>query len=121
MAYATLQDVLTRYNPLTTMIGSGTQEVTSEQISSGFLVDAEAYVNAFLAAKYQIPVGNEPLVTQITCDIAICKIIQDRAPKIPDFMNNRCIAANSLLGMLRDGLMVLVGSGTVQNSGGDQF
>lgn len=121
MAYATFDDVMHRYSPLNTMIGSGTQEVSTLDISSRFIPDAEGYVNAFLAARYQIPVGNEPLVTMICADLAICKIISDRAPRLPQFMSDRCTSANSLLGMLRDGLMVLTGSGTFAvQSGGDQ-
>jgi phage gp36-like protein len=118
MPYATFDDVLRRYNPLNTMIGSGPTEVSTIDISSVFIPDAEGYVNAFLGARYAIPVGVEPLITQITCDLAICKIISDRAPRLPDFMANRCTNANSLLGMLRDGKMVLTGSGTLPVTGG---
>lgn len=122
MPYADFDDVITRYNPLKTMIGSGTQEVSTQDISSVFIRDAEGYVNAFLAARYAIPLGDEPLITQITCDLAICKIIRDRAPRLPEFMENRCVAANSMLMALRDGMMVLVGSGTLGvTSGGDQY
>lgn len=118
MAYATVDDVLARYTPLQTLVGSGPSDVSTVEIASVFLADAESYVNAFIGAKYQTPVQPEPLITQITCDIAICKILQDKAPRIPDYMQGRCSNVNSMLAMLRDGTMVLTASGTLPLSGG---
>ena len=121
MPYSTLDDVLTAYNPVRSFVGSGTFDVTTVEISSRFIPQAEAKINAYLAARYVIPLGDEPLITQICSDLVVCALLRDRAPRMPEFMNNRCIEANSLLAALRDGTMVLVGSGTTQITSGDQY
>jgi phage gp36-like protein len=120
MSYATFSDVLKRYNPLNTMIGSGTQDVSTTDISSIYIADAESLINAFLARTYIVPVTTEPLITQIACDIAIYKVLEDRAPRIPDFAATRYTNVMSLLMMLAQNKIVLTASGTAANSGGDE-
>ncbi len=119
-AYATFTDVLKRYNPLTTMIGTGTQDVTTTDISSIYVADAEGFVNAFLSSRYVIPLAMpEPIITQITADIAIYKLLEDRAPRIPEFAQARYTNVVSLLMMLRDGGMSITSQTGVLS--GDQY
>lgn len=120
MAYATIDDVTKRYPPILTMIGSGSNDVSSNDVSSIYLADAESYVNAFLGARYALPLATEPLITQLTSDIAIYKMVEDKAPRIPDFMDKRMASVSSMLAMLRDGQMILTASSQQVNSGGNQ-
>jgi phage gp36-like protein len=120
MAYATVDGVIVRYKPLNSMIGTGTLDITTTDIASIYIADAESYMNAFLSARYVVPVATEPLVTMLCADIAIYKILEDRAPRIPDFMQNRWSAANSFLSQLANGGMALTGSNQIVSSGGDE-
>lgn len=120
MAYATIDDVFKRYSPISTMVGTGTNDVTSVDVSSVYVADAESYVNAYLGARYVLPLSSEPIVTQLTSDIAIYKMLEDRAPRIPDFMDKRFERAQKMLEMLRDGDMILTGSNQQISSGGNQ-
>lgn len=120
MAYATVDDVLARYKPLNSMIGTGTLDITTTDIASIYIADAEGYMNAFLSARYVTPVQTEPLVTMLCSDIAIYKMCEDRAPRIPDFMEKRWAAANSFLSQLANGGMALTGSNQAVSSGGDE-
>lgn len=120
MAYATYADVIGRYNPLTTMIGTTAPDVTTTDIASMYISDAEGVINAFLGAKYVIPLAMpEPLITRIAADLAIHKVLEDRAARIPEFAVNRNKEAMDLLAMLRDGKMTLTQS-QVPTTGGDQ-
>lgn len=118
MAYASYDDVIKRYNPLTTMVGTAAPAVTSIDIASIYISDAEGLINAFLGAKYAVPLNMpEPLITRIAADIAIYKVLEDRASRVPEIANNRYTDAQSLLGMLRDGKMVLSNSQTQVSTG----
>lgn len=119
--YSTCDQVLTAYNPLRTMLGTSTTDITTSDVTSFYIPNADSYMDAFLAKKYVLPISGTPLLTMLSCDISIYKILQDRAPRIPDFIVDRWVAANSILGMLRDGDMILTGSNIVVTSGGDQF
>jgi phage gp36-like protein len=120
MSYAVIDDIFKRYPPIVTIVGVNTYEVASVDVSSIYLADAEDYVNAFLAARYVIPLSPESLLTQVTCDIALYRLLEDKAPRVPDMMAKRWANANSLLTMLREGVMRLTASSTQVTSGGDQ-
>lgn len=121
MSYATFDDVLRRFPPLTTLVGSNAEtQVSTIGVSSVYISDAESYVNAFLRARYDIPLVGEALVTMLTSDIAIYKICEDRLQRMPEFAEKRWISANSTLAMLRDGKMILSSSQSVVTDGGDQ-
>lgn len=121
MAYATVTDVFVRFPPITTMISSAATDVTTATVSSVYIADAESYVNAYLRGRYAVPLAAEPIITQITTDIAIYRMIEEHAPRIPDMAEKRWLNANSTLCMLRDGYMLLdPTSQTVITSGGDQ-
>ena len=121
MAYATSDDVFFRYPPISSVVGSGDLYVTSANVASIYIADAESYVNAYLRARYTIPLVAEPIITQITTDIAIYRMIEEHAPRIPDLAEKRWLNANSTLCMLRDGYMLLDPSSQVLvTTGGDQ-
>lgn len=121
MPYASSDDVFLRYPPIENIVGSGDMLVTTVSINSVYIADAEGYVNAFLRARYVTPLSPEPIITQVTTDIAIYRMIEDHAPRIPDMAEKRMIAANSLLYLLRDGTMLLdPASQTLVTTGGDQ-
>lgn len=121
MAYATAEDVFVRYPPITTMISSADTDVSTDAVSSVYIADAESYVNAYLRGRYVTPLSPEPIITQITTDIAIYRMIEEHAPRIPDMAEKRWLNANSTLCMLRDGYMLLDPSSQVLvTTGGDQ-
>lgn len=120
MSYAVCDDVLRRYNPIKTMLGVATTDINTVDISSVYIADAESIVNAYLGLRYLMPLNSEPILTSLTSDLAIYKILEDRAPRIPDFIQKRYTDATSILAMLRDGKMVLTVSSQTVNSGGDQ-
>jgi phage gp36-like protein len=121
MAYAGYADVFNRYLPITTMVGSDITQVTTFGVSSIYCLDAESYVNAYLRGRYAIPLAPEPIITQITADIAIYRLLEERAPRVPDIALTRWLNANSILCMLRDGYMLLdPNSQTIITTGGDQ-
>ena len=51
MAYATIDDVFSRYAPINTMVGTGANDVTSVEVSSIFIADAESFMNAYLGRQ----------------------------------------------------------------------
>lgn len=116
-AYATYDDVIKRYNPLVTMIGTVAPDVTSIDIASIYIADAEGLINAYLGAKYSVPLSVEPLITRLASDLAIYKVLEDRTSRVPEIAANRYTDACSILGMLRDGKMVLSSSQTIVESG----
>lgn len=121
MAYATFANVLTGFPPLTTIVGTGTNQVTTPDVSSFYIANAEGFVNAYVGAKYATPLTMpEPLITGITSDIAIYKLCEDKLPRIPDYMERRYSNALKTLEAIRDGNMVLPSSQAAV-SGGDQF
>ena len=117
--YATFDDVTKRYNPILTMIGVGTLQVTTNDISSIYIADAQAIINGYLARRYVLPLSPEPILTDLTSDIAIFRVLRDRAPRIPEFMQTRYTDAMSLLTLLQGGQMDLTGSDVLPTSGGD--
>jgi phage gp36-like protein len=121
MAYATCDDVLRRYPPLKSMIGTSTLDVSTVDVASIYIADGESIINGYLGKKYIIPLSNEPIITDLCSDIAIYRIVSDKQPRIPDWMDKRYTNVMSMLAMLRDGGMVLNASSQTANSGGDEF
>lgn len=119
MAYATISDVFGRYKPIGSMVGAGSLDVTSDDVASIFISDAEGFMNAFLASRYVVPVTTEPLITMIAADLAISNMMFEKLGAIPDFMQGRHDRANNFLEKLSAGEMLLVASGTIQIKSGD--
>ncbi len=116
MAYAGIADLLSRYRPLETMVGSGEYDVSSAEVNSVFINDAESYINARLGVRYIVPLATpHALITRIACDLATHEMLTERMPNVPDFMEMRFKRANDMLdqivnGTLRLSTEVLVGS-----------
>ena len=121
MSYASIDDVFTRYPRIASMVGSGTNDVTSAEITSSYLMDADAYIDAYLGTKWTVPFSPAPtLVRWMAADIAICNMIFEHQKKAPQVITDRWDRVNSKLEKLRDGEMTLVGSGAVAVTSGDQ-
>lgn len=121
MTYATLDDVFIRYTPIKTMVGSGTNDVATTDITSVFLPSAESMVDAYIGTRYVTPLTVvPPLITQITADLAIFNLSAERLPRVPDFMQARYDRAMQNLAMLRDGKMTLGASVTVVTNGNQE-
>jgi len=121
MSYATIDDVFTRYPRIESMVGSGTNDVTSLEVSSSYIADAESYVDAYLGAKYVVPFSSAPTIVRwLTADIAICNMVFEHTKKAPQLINDRWERINSTLDKLRDGKMTLVGGSVTEVSSGDQ-
>jgi phage gp36-like protein len=121
MAYATFSDVSVRYRPITTMIGTGPYDVTSEEVTSVYIAQSEAYIDAFLARRYQTPLTiSSPLITQIASDLAIFHMIAEKLPSVPEFMDKRKERCDKILEMLANGDMQ-IGSASLVTSAGDSY
>lgn len=117
MAYATISDVFARYKPIGSMVGAGSLQVSSDDVSSVFVSDAESFMNAFLAARYITPVTTEPLITMIASDFALSNMMFEKLTQVPDFIQGRYNRALSYLENLRDGSMLLTASNALVTSG----
>jgi phage gp36-like protein len=122
MAYAAFSDVITRYRPLSTMVGTGAYDVTSLEVSSVFIWQSEAYVDAYLARRYSVPMTApiSPLITQVTADLAIFAMLAEKLPSVPEFIDKRRERAEGILGMIADGKLTITSASTV-SSQGDNF
>jgi phage gp36-like protein len=122
MSYAAFSDVVGRYPTIVSMIGSGQYSVSSAQVSSIYIADAESFVDGWLGRKYTTPVTPvTPLVTQLTSDLAIFNMLAERMPTVPDFIQKRYDRSMTILENLADGTMTLGNSVMVVSSQGDNF
>ena len=120
MAYATIDDIFSRYKPIRTMVGASSFEVASLDVSSIFIFDAESLVDAYVGIKYEVPISPvSGLVTQITSDLALFAMLAEKHINVPDSMQARYDRSISLLEMIRDSKMTL-GSSVSVNAGGDE-
>ncbi len=121
MAYATIDDVFSRYKPIRTMVGVSSFEVASLDVSSIFIFDAESLVDAYVGVKYAVPVNPvSGLITKITSDLAIFSMLADKHTNVPDVMEERYNRSIKLLEMIRDGSMTLGSSVGVAVGGDDE-
>lgn len=103
MSYATYPDVFVRFPPIKTMVGTGTNDVATLDVSSVYCAAAEGIVNSYLANRYAIPLTTDPLITKITADLAIYDLGIDKMPRIPEYLQARYDRAIKLLEQLRAG------------------
>lgn len=105
MPYATLEDVLVGFPAVGTLLGTGSLDVTSVQVQSYFIANAEGMVNAALRDRYIVPLADtvDPVIRRATVDIVICDIVKDRLPKTPEYILQRCSGAMKTLEKIRDG------------------
>ena len=121
MSYATIDDVFSRYAPINTMVGTGDNDVTSVEVSSIFIADAESFMNAHLAKRYTVPVPTESLITMIATDLAIANMLFEKLGEIPGFIQPRYDRAISMLDKLASGDLILTSASVSLVSTGDQF
>jgi phage gp36-like protein len=121
MGYTALSIVLARFPALETAVGTGEHEVTSIEVSSVFVYQADGLIDGYLSQQYLVPFDANsihPLIERISTDIVICDLVRDRLPQTPEYIINRCDAAMALLEKLREGDMTLPGV-TLANTTGD--
>ncbi len=122
MTYAVLTDVFVRYAPIKTMVGSEQFDVSSVEVSSVFIAQAESYVDGWLARRYVVPLSTcPPLITQVTADLAIHAMLAEKTPQVPEWMDKRRDRAENILKMLAEGTMTLGSSVTAVSTGGDNY
>lgn len=121
MPYATYLDIINRFKPITTFVGSGTTDVATTEVQSVYVYDSEGIVDSFLQARYTTPVTPvPPLITAITSDLTIHKLFAEKSGNVPEWMDKRYDRAMELLKMLRDGEILLPSSASLVASG-DNF
>lgn len=121
MAYATIDDVFARYKPIRTLVGVGSFQVSSDDVSSIFVLDAESFVDAYLSRKYETPITPVPaMITQVSTDLAIFNMMVEKQIQVPDAMQARYDRSVKTLEMLRDGEMTLPTSVTMVSTGDNE-
>ena len=119
MSYADIDDVFKRYKPIRSLVGAGSLQVSSDDVASIFIADAEGIVDGFLGRRYEVPLTNTPsIVTQIASDLAIFNMLVEKLPDTPDFFQPRYDRAMSLLKMYAKGEMIIQSADVL--SSGDQ-
>jgi phage gp36-like protein len=119
MSYATIDDIMKRYKPIRTIVGSEDMQVTSMDVSSIFIRDAESLVDAYLANKYTVPLSPVPsYITMVTADIAIFNILLEHLPRSPDFFQPRYDRAMGILSSVLSGTIVVTSAAILTT--GDQ-
>ncbi len=121
MAYATISDIFSRFKPIRTMIGAGSFEVTSVDVTSIFIGDADSFVDAYLAKRYETPITPVPsIITQISADLSIFNMMTEKQVQVPDSFQARYDRSIKTLEMLRDGDMVLPSDVSVVSTGDNE-
>lgn len=121
MAYATIDDIFGRFKPIRTMIGAGSFEVSSGDVSSIFVLDADSFVDAYLAKRYVTPITPVPsMITQISSDLAIFNMMTEKQVQVPDSFQARYDRSIKTLEMLRDGEMVLPANVSIVSTGDNE-
>jgi phage gp36-like protein len=106
MAYATINNVFKQYRPINTLIGFDDNQITSVDISSIFIAQAESFADAFLSRRYAVPLNPVPyFITQLVTDLSIFNMLVEKLPETPDFFQSRYDRSMEILKMLRDGEM----------------
>jgi phage gp36-like protein len=119
--YATIDDVFARYAPIHTMVGTGNNDVASLEVSSIFIADAQSFVDAHLAKRYNTPVEAEPLITMIVTDISISNMLFEKLGELPNFMQPRYERSIDMLNKLASGDLILTSGSTTLVTTGDQY
>lgn len=117
MTYATIGDVFKRYKPIRTMVGSDDVQVTSNDVSSVFISDAESLIDGYIGRRYSVPLDATPsFITQIASDISIFNMLVEKLPETPDFFQPRYDRSIALLEQIASGKIDVV-SATVIDEG----
>lgn len=121
MPYAQVSDVVVAFKDIQSVLGTGSGQVTSADVMSSFIVPADSFIDAYLAARYAVPVTpTPPLLTRLSADLSVFNILAEKSGNIPEWMDKRYERCLKTLEELRDGNMVL-SSASIVESGGDNF
>lgn len=121
MAYATIDDIFSRFKPIRTMIGAGSFEVASADVTSIFIEDSDSFVDAYLAKRYVTPITPVPsMITQISSDLTIFNMMTEKQVQVPDSFQARYDRSIKTLEMLRDGDMVLPDAVSIATAGDNE-
>lgn len=107
MSYASVADLIARYGEeeiqqRTDRLGAGAIDVAVAQRA---LIDAEAEIDGYLAARYRLPLATTPaLLARIACDIARYRLWEDAAS---EEVRSRYDDARRILEHLARGLVSL--------------
>jgi phage gp36-like protein len=110
MAYATAAELATRYGAdrlvhLTDRDGDG---IGDDPMINQAIADAEAEIDGYLAARYQLPLPTVPaILARIACDIAIYRLLSLRAMGDIDDARRRYEDARRLLEAIAKGMVSL--------------
>lgn len=120
--YANIADILAKYAPIKTQIGSGDGLYTSADVTSRFIPDAQAIIDGYLARRYEVPLSfKAPLVTTITCDLSIFNMMVECLPQVPDFMKDRYNRAIKLLEAIASGTILIQSATVLTSDASDSF
>lgn len=120
MAYATIDDVFARF-PVNTLVGTGDAEISSIEVSSIYIADAEGIIDMHLAHKYVVPVNKTPAITHLTADLAIFNMLAERTGRVPQVVQARYDRVISMLDGLRDGTLLLNPASHTLTESGDSY
>ncbi|MHB8808963.1 MAG: gp436 family protein [Desulfobulbaceae bacterium] len=122
MTYATKADILEQL-PEADLIAltddTGTGEADQSVVDRS-LADADAQVDAYVQARYQVPLSPvPPAIRRIAVDLAVYDLFSRRSIDCPDLRKDRHKAAVGFLEQVVDGRITL-GAGTAA-AGGDNL
>lgn len=120
MTYAAQADMVERFGEAE--IAQRTNRVDGSTIDQAVLAralgDADAEINSYLAARYQLPLAATPTVlVRLACDMARYQLFSDGAP---DVIRQRYQDAVSLLKRMASGEVQLDGVAALQPAHGGQ-
>jgi phage gp36-like protein len=119
MSYSTIDDVFKRYPVIDQVVGSASEQVASADVTSIYIADADSIINGYLSRRYVLPLTTEPLLTMVSADIAIYRLIEDKLPRFPQAVERRYLNAMSMIAQMQTGAINL-NSSQIVTSGGDQ-
>lgn len=120
MPYCDFNDVMVRYPPLRTMVGTGDYQVTTNEVTSMYLPDGASLIDAMLATRYVVPITPSPqLLTMVNADLAIYRLLAEKLPSVPDFAQKRYDYSCDILKKLAEGKLQIQSAVVVLS--GDQF
>lgn len=110
MAYATAAELATRYGAdrLTQLTDRDGDGIGDDPMVNRAIADAEAEIDGYLAARYQLPLPTvPPLLARMACDIAIYRLMSLRAMGDIDDARRRYEDARRLLEAIGKGAVSL--------------
>ena len=120
MPYASEQDIVDRYgeDTLYTLADKDNDDILDHQAINRALDDASEHINAFIAARYTLPLASTPTLLRRLCvDIAVYWLGEDRGGAVEE-RRQRFEDAERLLGKIAKGDVSLGMETTLTTSSG---